>query len=119
MKYVVRFQRIPTTYSVREALIVEAADPVAAVKVVRDYLLRRGDDPDGFVPNVGRHLRLLEELQRDGLNHPVVAETLAGQQNPEGHLAWRLGYHAQELKKDTDRYVEPYEPVPGRIIGSP
>ena len=40
--YTVRFARKPTNFSSKEAKIVEAPDPVSAVMVVRDFLLRRG-----------------------------------------------------------------------------
>lgn len=121
MQYVVRFQRCPTAYSHKEALIVEADDPVAAVMVVRDHLLRRGDDPDGFVPNVGHHVRGLAAYQREGVNHPDVARNakyLINKRTPEEDVQWNLAYHRKAMEEEAAKYVTEYQPVPGRVLGA-
>ena len=121
MRYVVRFQRIPTKFSAREALIIEAEDPVGAVAVLRDHLLRRGDDPDGFVPGDGYHFRRLAELRRDGAADTVVAGhvRLHPDRDPQELWARQVAYHTKALEEEASRYVEPYRPVPGRVLGRP
>ena len=120
-KFVVRFQRTPTAYTHKEALIVEAENPVAAVMVMRDHLLRRGDDPDGFVPSIGHHLRQLAEYQREGVNHPDVVRNASypsPKRTPEEDVAWNLTYHQGEIEKEVAKHVTEYAPVPGRVLGA-
>jgi hypothetical protein len=122
MQYIVRFQRIPTNFSAKEALVIEADDPVDAIMVMRDHLLRRGDDPDGFVPSIGFHLQRLAEYQRDGVNHPDVVRKASypdPRRTPEEDVQWSLAYHRKAMEEQADRYVEPYLPVPGRVVGRP
>lgn len=120
MQYVVRFARMPTSCSAKEALIVEADDPVKAVMVMRDHLLRRGDDPDGFVPSVGYHLRELQELCRNGVNSEAVKTLLRlhPTADPKERLRWKILYHAEAMAEEAGKYVEPYVPAPGRVFGS-
>lgn len=115
-KFVVRFQRTPTAYTHREAIIVEAETPVAAILVMRDHLLRRGDNPNGFVPSVGFHLKLLAELRRDGVNHRDVANRISSKRTPEESLAWNLAYHEGKMAEEAAQYVEEYVQPPGRVL---
>lgn len=109
MQYLVRFQRIPTSFSHKECVLVEADDPVKAVMVMRDKLLRRGDDPDGFVPDVWYHVRELKKLTREGANHEGVRSRAANNsRTPEEQLARQIDYHQRTMRAEVDKYVELY-----------
>lgn len=110
MEYLVRFQRIPTAYSNKECVLVEADDPVKAVLVMRDKLLRRGDDPAGFVPNIGHHLRELKKLHAEGVhNDSVRGNATLYNRSPEEELAKKIEYHQRMMREEVDKYVTPYE----------
>lgn len=110
MQYLVRFQRIPTAYSNKECVLVEADDPVKAVLVMRDKLLRRGDDPDGFVPNISYHVRELKKLTTEGTNNDSVRGTAAlYNRSPEEERAKKIEYHQRMMREEVDKYVTPYE----------
>lgn len=120
-KFIVRFGRTPTRFNPKEALLVEAENPVSAVMLLRDFLLRRGDDPDGFVPSIGYHLGVLRDYRLHGLDaHDLEFSRKQGQSEEElrRKMEHAIQHCNKEIAKECDRYVEEYVPPPkGAILG--
>ena len=102
-RYIVRFSQVPTAYSKKEALLVEADSPINACLIVEDMLIRRGDDPKMFAPT-NRAVRCHREI-----GHPRFPDYAHEPQNAES---------TRQRDEALTEAVSLYEPPPpGRVIG--
>ena len=111
--FVVRFCRTPVRYNEKEAVLVEADDPVSAVMVMRDHLLRRGNDPDAFVPAVGDTLILVREARAGAQPRGTRPARFA---TDEEFAAWRVATHEEELRSLCAGACEEYHVPAGRVV---
>ncbi len=105
--WVVKYSSMPTYYSAKQALVVEAEDELTAVLVVADHLLRRGFDPRGFCP-MSEVFRHLDYIGRDVSRVP--------------HLWTQETWDANAREKAADAAREACTlytaPPAGRVIGT-